>query len=178
MNLKKILTLIVLFLSACHSAPKEEIVPAIVPSSQKAPQIKYIRPSNIIGEIEPIYMLPMKSAFLARVDTGATTSSIDVQNLKRFERDGKRWVSFFVVNAASGEKHFFEKPVIKRVKIKRIEEEEHRVKVMMDVKFGGQKMKTEFTLAERESFSYQGLIGRNILTGRYIVDTSLTNTLK
>ncbi len=48
----------------------------------------------------------------------------------------------------------------------------------MDVKFGSQKMKVEFTLAEREKFEYQALIGRNILTGRYIVDTAIENTLK
>ncbi len=175
---KKICAVGLLFLGACTFAKKDNIVPAIVPQSQYTPQIRYIRPTNIIGEVEPIYMLPMKSAFLARVDTGATTSSIDVQNLKRFERDGERWVSFKLVNDSSGEEYFFEKPVVKRVKIKRTEQEEHRVKVMMDIKFGGQKMKTEFTLAERESFKYQALIGRNILTGRYIVDTSLTNTLK
>lgn len=165
-------------LCGCASSNKGNIVPAIVPQSQKTPTVKVVRPNNIIGEIEPLYMLPMKSAFSARIDTGATTSSIDVQDLKRFERDGEKWVSFTVVNASSGEKYSFEKPIVRRVKIKRIEQEEHRVKVLMDVKFGGQKIKAEFTLAERESFAHQALIGRNILTGRYIVDTSLSNTLK
>jgi len=175
--MKRIGFFLFLMLSACTPHQKN-IVPAIVPQSQKTPQIKYVTPNNIIGAIEPIYILPMKSAFLARVDTGAATSSIDVENLKRFERDGEKWVSFKIVNGISGEEHFFEKPIIKRVKIKRIEQEEHRVKVMMDIQFGGQKLKTEFTLAERESFKYQGLVGRNILTGRYIVDTSLQQTLK
>ena len=120
----------------------------------------------------------MKSAFYARVDTGATTSSIDVENLKQFERDGKRWVSFDVVNSRSKETHHFEKPVLKRVKIKRIEQEEHRVKVLMDIKIGGQKVKTEVTLAERADFEFQGLIGRSLLSGRYIVYTSISHTLK
>ena len=152
-------------------------MPAIVPNTQKT-EPKTLEATNIIGAIEPIYILPLKSAFYARVDTGATTSSIDVENLKHFERDGVAWVSFDVVNTRSKETHHFEKEVIKRVKIKRIEQEEHRVKVMMEVKFGGKKLKTEFTLAERSGFEYQGLIGRNILTGRYIVDTSLSYTLK
>jgi len=155
-----------------------DLRPAIVPNSQKTPKVEIVRPNNIIGAIEPFYVLPMKSAFYARVDTGATTSSIDVQNLKRFERDGEKWVSFDVINARSKEEYHFEKPVLKRVKIKRIEQEEHRVKVMMDVKIGGQKVKTEFTLAERGNFEYQGLIGRSLLSGRFIVDTSLEYTLK
>lgn len=178
MKIFTVLSFLMICLGACSMSEKEKIVPAIVPQSQKTPQIKVVRPNNIIGAVEPIYMLPMKSAFLARVDTGATTSSIDVQNLKHFERDGEPWVSFKLVNGASGEEYEFEKPVVKKIKIKRNENKEHRVKVMMDVKFGSQKMKMEFTLAERPDFEYQALIGRNILTGRYIVDTAIENTLK
>ena len=48
----------------------------------------------------------------------------------------------------------------------------------MSVKFGGEIINTQFSLAERDKFVYQGLVGRNILTGRAIVDTSVSNTLK
>ncbi len=170
--------LFLILISGCALKHKNTVVPAIVPQSQRTPQIKYLRPNNIIGEVEPIYILPMKSAFLARVDTGATTSSVDAKDVKYFERDGEPWVSFKIVNTTSGEEHQFEKRVIKKIKIKRAEQRENRAKVMLDVKFGAQKMNVEFTLAEREKFEYQALIGRNILTGRYIVDTSLSNTLK
>ena len=48
----------------------------------------------------------------------------------------------------------------------------------MDVKFGKEVITgVRFTLADREKFEYQALIGRNILTGRAIVDTALSNTL-
>ncbi len=43
---------------------------------------------------------------------------------------------------------------------------------------GDEIIKEQFSLAERDRFNYQGLIGRNILTGRAIVDTSLANTLR
>lgn len=33
--------------------------------------------------------LPMKSPFAARIDTGATTSSLDCQDVEYFERDGE-----------------------------------------------------------------------------------------
>ena len=173
------------FLSAC--APKKQvIVPAIVPNTQKTqpenktPETKpeAARPANVIGAIEPFYILPMKSAFYARVDTGAETSSIDVENLKRFERDGKRWVSFDVVNTRSQETYHFEKRIQKRVKIKRIQKEEHRLKVLMDIQIGGQKIKTPFTLAERGDFEFQGLIGRSLISGRFVVDPSISYTLK
>ena len=168
-------------LCACSesTSQKPSLIPSIVPNAQKTPkQQEPKRVTNIIGAVEPIYMLPMKSAFYARIDTGATTSSIDVTNLKRFERDGEKWVSFTVTNRRSGETHDFEKKIQKRVRITRAEEHERRVKVSMDVSFGGEVFKAEFTLAERGDFDYQALIGRNILTGRAIVDTSISNTLK
>ena len=48
---------------------------------------------------------------------------------------------------------------------------------MMDVRMGEEIVKAEFSLAARDRFNYQGLIGRNILTGRFVVDTSLANAL-
>ena len=47
----------------------------------------------------------------------------------------------------------------------------------MDVKFGDETFTANFSLAKRDKFEYQALIGRNILTGRAIVDTSIANTL-
>lgn len=171
--------LFALSINACSIKEQTpSIIPSIVPNTQKTKVESKPRIHNIIGAVEPIYMLPMKSAFYARIDTGATTSSIDVTNLKRFERDGEKWVSFTITNRSSGETHDFEKQIYKRVRITRAEEHERRVKVIMDVSFGGEKFQAEFTLAEREDFDYQALIGRNILTGRAIVDTSISNTLK
>ena len=176
--MQKILcALMVLVLTAC-AEQKQNIVPGIVPNSVKEQKVIKILPKNVIGEIEPIYLPPMKSPFLSRVDTGATSSSLDAYEVKRFERDGKDWVSFKVINRESKEEYVFEKPLMRRVRIKRIGEEEHRMTVEMDVKMGGEKFKADFTVAERHDFEYQTLIGRNILGGRYAVDVSLSNTLK
>ena len=166
-----------LIISAC-STEKSQIVPSIAPNNTPKKEIVYVYPNNVIGAIEPVYFPPMKSAFSARIDTGATTSALDVQDLKVFERDGKKWVSFNLVNRDSGETHFFEKPRRKRIRVKRIIEDEHRPMVEMDVKMGGQKFKADFTVTERTDFDHQALIGRNILSGRAIVDVSLENTLK
>lgn len=134
-------------------------------------------PLGIIGEVEPIYILPMKTPFEARIDTGAESSSIDVENVRQFERDGEKWVSFTVKNEQNGEVHRFEKKIEKTTTIKRLHKSEKRVVVMMDVKFGDQIINANFSLANREKFEYQVLVGRNILTGRAVVDTSLSHTL-
>lgn len=156
----------------------QPVPPKIVPAVEiKRPETpKHVL--GIIGAVEPIYMLPMKTPFAARIDTGAENSSLDVDNMKTFERDGEKWVSFDLVNRQGGERHHFEKKILKFVTITRIHKSEKRPSVMMDVNFGGQIIKARFSLADREKFEYQALVGRNILTGRAIVDTALSNTLR
>lgn len=164
--------------AACQS--KQVIVPAVVhnvntTTTQEVVVEKAHLP--IIGEVEPIYFLPMKSPFNARVDTGAAISSLDCDSIDYFERDGEKWVAFKLVNKKTGEDHVFEKKIESAYKIRRIGEDERRKAVKMEVKMGGETFSALFTLANRAGFSYQGLIGRNILTGRFIVDTSTSYTL-
>ncbi len=174
---KILICLCVWLLTAC-ATQKNNVVPGIVPNTAQPAKVIKIRPNNVIGAVERIYFPPMKSPFMARIDTGATTSSIDADNIKRFERDGKRWVSFTIVNRETKERTDFEKPLSRRVRIKRTGEEEHRITVEMDVRMGSETFVAEFTLNERHDFEYQGLVGRNILSGRAVVDVSISNTLK
>lgn len=157
--------------SSCQSQPKPSIVPAV---EVKKPAEHRL---NVIGEVEPLYLPPMKTPFASRIDTGATTSSLDARNIKHFERDGEKWVSFTVINRSNNETHRFEKKIHKQIAVRRAEENEKRTLVDMDVTFGKESFSATFSLADRGKFEYQGLVGRNILTGRAIVDTSLSNTL-
>ena len=115
--------------------------------------------------------------FQARMDTGAETSSIDVDNLRPFERDGEKWVSFDITNRKNGEKHHFEKPIKRRTSIVRVGTHEERYVVNMSIKMGDEVIKSDFTLAKRDKFNYQVLIGRNIINGRFIIDPTLENTM-
>ena len=171
--------------AACQSG--QAVRPAIVPGVEvRMPENKTAKPEprpvkqplKVIGEVEPVYFLPMKSPFLSRSDTGAETSSVDADHVVSFERDGEKWVAFNLVNRETGEKHRFEKKIKRQPTVKRINGSEERVVVMMDVRMGEEIVKAEFSLAARDRFNYQGLIGRNILTGRFVVDTSLANALR
>lgn len=95
----------------CSACKTQIITPAIVPPVEiEAPQPAPTSHSlGIIGAVEPVYVLPMKMPFAGRIDTGAETSSIDASDIKTFERDGEKWVSFTIVNRETGEKHRFEK---------------------------------------------------------------------
>ena len=144
----------------CSACKTQVITPAIVPPVEiEAPQPAPTSHSlGIIGAVEPVYVLPMKAPFAGRIDTGAETS-------------------FTIVNRETGEKHRFEKELARQTTITRINQHEKRLVVNLDVKLGNEIITAEFSLANRSKFEYQALIGRNILTGRAIVDTSLENTL-
>lgn len=175
---KLVLLVILLVVSACQS--KQVIVPAVVHNTTTTTEQKVVIEKAhlpIIGEVEPIYFLPMKSPFFARIDTGATISSLDCKDIEFFERDGEKWVAFKLKNRKTGEEHVFEKKIETSYKVRRIGEDEHRKSVKMDIKMGGETFSALFTIADRSSFDYQGLVGRNILTGRFIVDTSTSYTL-
>ena len=175
--MRKLWLLIVLFtVSACQS--KQVIVPAVVHNVSTTEEVVVEKAHlPIIGEVEPIYFLPMKSPFAARIDTGATTSSLDCQDVEYFERDGEKWVAFKLKNRKTGEEHVFEKKVERSFKVKRAGKDESRKAIKMDVKMGGEVFSAVFSIADRSNFDYQGLVGRNILTGRFLVDTSTSYTL-
>ena len=93
-------------LSAC-SSNRQPVRPEIVPAVEVKKPVTHSL--GIIGESEPIYFMPMSMPFQARIDTGAEMSSIDAKNIKKFERDGEKWVSFDLVNRKNGERHHFER---------------------------------------------------------------------
>ncbi len=164
--MKKIYIALTLFLFACQS--NKEI--PVVEINQTLTNL------TVVGAVEPLYILPIKSPFESRIDTGAQTSSIDAYNIKTFERDGKPFVSFYIKNKKSNESFRFEKEISRRTTITRTGKDEKRIVVILDVKFMGNSYKKEFSLNNRTAFEFQGLIGRNILQGNYIVDVSTTHT--
>lgn len=193
MNKKFLLFLIPLLLTSCYKTMKgeeamtkviyvqannENIESNAIADKKNELKEKVYYPLGIIGAVEPIYLKDMNSVFYARVDTGATTSSLDATEITRFERDGEDWVSFVVTNAETKETKKFEKKVARKISIKRQSgNNESRVSVNMEIKFGNQQLVKEFTLVHREDFNYQILIGRNILNGLAIVDVATSNTL-
>ncbi len=135
-------------------------------------------PIGLIGAVEPIFILGSEEPFRARVDTGATTSSVDAENIQGFERDGREWVSFEIVHRKSKNVLRLELPVKRRISIKRQEGgSEERFVVDLTTRIGGIEMRREFSLADRGDFEYSVLIGRNVLRGMAVVDVAQQNVL-
>lgn len=143
-------------------------------SIQSAPiECEDISQLNIIGELEYVTFLPENTRQKARIDTGAQTSSIGIMDHSYFERDGRKWVRFNVVDKMKASLVEFERPLKRKAKIKRHEAEPvERPVVELKIKLGKQLLTREFTLADRSKFNNPVLIGRNVLKNKFLVNVN------
>lgn len=144
----------------------KEAVPPVVEKVKKTADGKLI-----LGEEEWVYIPGLKESFKARVDTGATTSSISAVDIVSFERDGKDWVKFKIEHdgVVSSELSL---PVERWVKIKQssAEKAQRRAVIVAWVQIGDLKEKTEFTLADRTHLTFPLLLGRSFFRDVALVD--------
>ncbi len=110
-----------------------------------------------------------------RVDTGATTSSLHVDNIEEFELDGKRWVRFDI----HPDIHNVDKIVTTTARLmskKTVKsssaDKEKRVVIKTTFALAGKKWKIKLTLTNRSSMSYLMLLGREAMKDKIIVDPS------
>ena len=89
-----------------------------------------------------------KKKVIAKIDTGATKSSIDT-NLAAELRLG---------------------PVIKSKLVKSAHGSKLRPIIEATIELAGKKIKSEFTLADRTHMKYRILIGQNILKDGFLID--------
>ena len=127
----------------------------------------------VVGATEWVFLSPPGRYLSARVDTGAETSSISARNIVRFERDGKRWVSFDLDTGNADNDIHLEVPLERNVLIRQasFDDVDRRPVVVFDVKLGDNlHQPTEFTLADRSRMSYPVLLGRSFLKDVAVVD--------
>ncbi len=158
--------------------PEEVVKPAEpekkpVPPKEPEKMIKTADGKLILGEEEWVYVPGLEESFRARVDTGATTSSISAIDIVPFERDGKDWVKFKIEHDGIKSKEV-SLPVERWVKIKQSSSEgtQRRAVIVANIQIGDLKDKTEFTLADRTHLKYPLLLGRSFFRDVAVVDVS------
>jgi ribosomal protein S6--L-glutamate ligase len=113
------------------------------------------------------------AAVLARVDSGAKTSSLHATEIKTFDRDGQAWVSF-VLHPLQNDGRLAlrcESPVIdSRVVKSSSGERERRFVIRTQCHLGGRSWPIEVTLTNRDSMDYRMLLGREAMNGQLLVD--------
>lgn len=122
---------------------------------------------KIIGRAERVRVIPGDVVLEARIDTGATTCSLGVDEYKIYNEDGKEWVEITLNGKKSKHK------LVKYVSIKQHDKESlKRPVIRLRLIIGDVSESVKVTLADRDKFTYQLLIGRNMLHDRFIVDVS------
>ncbi len=132
----------------------------------------------IIGSLED-FDLPELGIFgiQVRIDTGAKTSSLHVDNMTRFTRSGKPWVRYDIhpnihnvdeiINCQSPIKD------VRRIKSSNGTSEERYV-IKTQVKVGSAAWPIEITLTNREDMSNLMLFGREGMGDKVLIDPSST----
>lgn len=164
------------------------VLPEALEQAQPAPVCREPKPCPIcpsamvakklvLGEYERVTVGSPGVKYLARIDTGAATTSIHAREVTRFERDGQRWVRFKIDDPKAKDSTTLERRLVRRVRIKKAEaENDHRLTVMMTLRLGRITRQVEVSLSDRADMEFPVLIGRNFLLDTAVVDVSLRNT--
>ena len=115
----------------------------------------------------------------AKLDTGARSSSLHVDTLDAFEREGATWLRF---SMTVGLRHHprivaCEAPALdRRVVIDTGGHGSERWFVRTDVLIAGRRFPIDVSLTDRRHMLFPMLLGRSALLGRFAVDPSLSYT--
>lgn len=128
----------------------------------------------IVGHIEWLWIEAINRVYEARVDTGATTSSISAQDITPFEKDGKRWVRFRLTPDDSDDSFEIEAPLVRYVRIRQASSQtlDRRPVAALTVRLGKMTEIAEFTLTDRTQMNYPILLGREFLRDVAVVDVA------
>ncbi|MGF1754274.1 ATP-dependent zinc protease [Vibrio makurazakiensis] len=131
---------------------------------------------TVLGAVEKVTIDSIGQNFDARVDTGATTSSLNAVDIEEFERNGNNWVKFHLADSKQdvSEQKWIQAPVVRYVKIRQStnDETERRAVIELWVKVGKIHEKAQFTLADRSQMSHPVLLGREFIKDIALVDVS------
>ena len=130
----------------------------------------------IIGNTEALCLPELGITGLhTRVDTGAKTSSLHVDNLLCFKEDGERYVEFDL----HPDVYHLEETVRCTAKLKTSKkikssngEVETRCVIETLLRIGGEQWLIDLTLSNRQDMTYMMLLGRQGMSNKVIVDPS------
>lgn len=135
-------------------------------------------PVQVYGWREMVLLEGIKDPLMAKLDTGALTSSLHAEEKEMFERDGKKWVRFIMTDPTAEKplRRQIEAPLVRIAKIKEPGGESvAREVVRMSFQIGGRKMRGDFSLNNRSNMLAPVLLGRSIIKDLGWVDASRTN---
>ncbi|MCE9680401.1 RimK/LysX family protein [Shewanella sp. AS1] len=132
----------------------------------------------IIGNLESCNLPDLGISDLhVRIDTGAKTSSLHVDNLKRLKVNGRPYVSFDLHPDVYNLEQIVhcKAPMFDSRRIKSSNGEvEQRCVIQTTLQLGEHQWPIELTLSNRQDMTYLMLLGREGMKGRVLVDPAET----
>lgn len=132
------------------------------------------RPLITLGWRERLKIVdPHIGVVRAKVDTGARTSSLRATRLKRSIRGGTEWIRFTVPadRSVGRERITVECPILDERLVRSSNgQSQLRPVISASVRLNSNTWRIELTLARREDMTYDMLLGRTALRGRFVVD--------
>ncbi|WP_338769579.1 RimK/LysX family protein [Bernardetia sp. ABR2-2B] len=136
---------------------------------------------EIIGRVESVGLTDLGVPVIdAKTDTGAYTSSLHCHNIRVVEEEEKQFLCFSMLDPTHEDyqekeyrlEEFSQKKVRSSNGITQT-----RYKIRTRIRIGRSDYKTDFTLTDRKSMRYPILLGRKLLSKRFLVDCSQTYML-
>lgn len=145
--------------------------------SRRGPAADSSRPKRVIGAIAQVREMQTEFDFAARVDTGATTSSVHVQEFSvegggpsMADNLGKK-IHFRLLDS-KGRSRWLQRRIAEVATIKTSERAETRYKVPLTLSCNGVRKRVLVSLNDRSAMTFPMLLGRNYLEGDFLVDVA------
>lgn len=130
---------------------------------------------EILGWVENAWLHDPEMKIKAKLDTGAETSSLDAEIVKKFRKGGKRWVRFKVRDRESNEEYLLVRERVRTIGVVQHDgSRQVRPVVSVHMCIAGRSLATEVSLADRGEFIYPLLLGRNALDSFALIDPGNT----
>lgn len=108
-----------------------------------------------------------------RVDTGAKTSSLHVDNIEEFTKDDALWIAFDIHPDVYDIDEVIRKKA-KVVDIKKVKSstatKQRRYVIHTKITMANKSWTIRLTLTDRSKMTYRMLLGREAMKGRFVVD--------
>lgn len=131
---------------------------------------------DVIGRLEPIDFPEWELFNIdAKIDTGAYTSSLHCHHIEPFEKDGKSFVRFYLLDPSHEiyNDKLFKLPIYSTKTIKSSNgSTEKRFVIKTIIRILDKELETELSLTNRSEMRYPVLIGRKLISGHFLVDAS------
>jgi hypothetical protein len=139
---------------------------------------------HIIGATATITEAGSGLEFSARIDTGAKTCSLHVEQMEIEDESPQRLLNIgktirFLIKGRSGKTKWLESQITAAVRVKsstlKNGQFDQRYKVRLPLQWKSVRKEVLVTLNDRTEMTYPMLIGRNFLRGDFLVDVAMTD---